>query len=60
VRRVVRSLLSVGLVDEVQVAVVPVLLGGGKPLPEPPAARSTLRLAKHTLYSRTGTRPAGL
>jgi len=36
-------------------AVVPVLLGGGRPLLEPPAARATLRLTKHTLYSRTGT-----
>ena len=50
-----RSLLKLGLVDEVQVAVVPVLLGGGKPLLEPPAERASLRLTKHTLYSRTGT-----
>jgi dihydrofolate reductase len=50
-----RSLLEAGLVDEVQVAVVPVLLGGGRPLLEPPAERATLRLARHTLYSRTGT-----
>ena len=49
-----RSLLRLGLVDEVQVAVVPVLLGGGKPLLEPPTDRAVLRLTKHTLYSRTG------
>jgi hypothetical protein len=31
-----------------------VLLGGGKPLLEPPTDRAVLRLTKHTLYSRTG------
>jgi len=50
-----RSLLGVSLVDEVQIAVVPVLLGGGRPLLEPPAGRAVLRLTKHTVYSRTGT-----
>jgi dihydrofolate reductase len=50
-----RSLLKAGLVDEVQVAVVPVLLGGGTPLMEPPAGRAALRLTKHTPYSLTGT-----
>lgn len=49
------SLLGLGLVDEVQVAVVPVLLGGGRPLLQPPAVRSSLRLTKHTLYRKTGT-----
>jgi dihydrofolate reductase len=50
-----KSLLSLGLVDEVQVAVIPVLLGGGRPLLEPPTERATLRLTKRTLYSQTGT-----
>jgi dihydrofolate reductase len=50
-----RSLLELGLVDEVQVAVVPVLLGGGRALLEPPAPRSRLRLARHRVYPRTGT-----
>lgn len=49
------SLLDAGLVDEVQVAIVPVLLGGGRPLLESPAGRAPLRLRKHTLYSKTGT-----
>jgi dihydrofolate reductase len=49
------SLLHVGLVDEVQVAIVPVLLGGGRPLLEHPAERASLRLTKHTLYRETGT-----
>jgi dihydrofolate reductase len=50
-----RSLLNLGLVDEIQVAVVPVLLGGGRPLLEAPAERASLRLTKHTLYPKTGT-----
>jgi dihydrofolate reductase len=50
-----RSLLDLGLVDEVQVAVVPVLLGSGRPLLEPPAAKANLRLTGHRLYAQTGT-----
>jgi dihydrofolate reductase len=50
-----RSMLDLGLVDEVQVAIVPVLLGGGRPLLEPPAARARLRLTSHRLYAQTGT-----
>jgi dihydrofolate reductase len=49
------SLLGMGLVDEVQVAIVPVLLGGGRPLLEAPAERNPLLLRKHTLYPKTGT-----
>jgi dihydrofolate reductase len=49
-----RSLLAAGLVDEVSVAVVPVLLGGGIPFLAPPAARATLALKKHRLYATTG------
>jgi dihydrofolate reductase len=49
------SLLGMGLVDEVQVAIVPVLLGGGRPLLEAPADRTPLQLRKHTLYPKTGT-----
>jgi dihydrofolate reductase len=50
-----RSLLAADLVDEVSVAVVPVLLGGGVPLLPPPARRATLALKKHRVYARTGT-----
>ncbi len=50
-----RSLLAIGLVDEVSVAVVPVLLGGGVPLLPSPADRARLKLKKHRVYEKTGT-----
>jgi dihydrofolate reductase len=50
-----RSLLAVGLVDEVRVNLIPVLLGGGIPLLPPPAGRTTLKLRKHRVYEKTGT-----
>lgn len=50
-----RSLLELGLVDSVEVAVIPVLLGGGLPLLPHPAPRSTLRLVNHRIYPKTGT-----
>ena len=49
-----RSLLDAGLVDAVEVAVVPVLLGGGIPLLPPPAGRAKLRLTGHKVYKQTG------
>jgi dihydrofolate reductase len=48
-----RSLLEVGLVDTLAVAVMPVLLGGGIPLLPPPATRAELRLTGHKVY-KTG------
>jgi dihydrofolate reductase len=50
-----RSLLAAGLVDGVEVSLVPVLLGGGIPLLPSPAARATLALRKHRVYEKTGT-----
>jgi dihydrofolate reductase len=50
-----RSLLAAGLVDRVEAALIPVLLGGGIPLLPPPAARTALRLRKHGHYEKTGT-----
>ena len=44
------SLLDAGLVDTVEVAVMPVLLGGGIPLLPPPAERASLRLTGHRVY----------
>jgi dihydrofolate reductase len=48
-----RSLLDAGLVDTVEVAVMPVLLGGGIPLLPPPAKRTRLKLTGHKVY-KTG------
>jgi len=50
-----RSLLAAGLVDGVEVSLIPVLLGGGIPLLPSPAARATLKLRKQRLYKTTGT-----
>ena len=50
-----RSLLELGLVDQVQVGIVPVLLGDGLPLVEHPAKLAKLRLTKHRVYAKTGT-----
>jgi dihydrofolate reductase len=49
-----RSMLELGLVDRVEVAVIPVLLGGGVALlPQPP--RASLELLSHRVYPKTGT-----
>jgi dihydrofolate reductase len=48
------SLLELGVVDSVEVAVVPVLLGGGIPLMPVRARRTELRLTGHRLYPKTG------
>jgi dihydrofolate reductase len=50
-----RSLLAAGLVDRVEVSLIPILLGGGVPLLPPPAGRAILKLRKHRLYEKTGT-----
>ncbi|HEY2471920.1 MAG TPA: dihydrofolate reductase family protein [Terracidiphilus sp.] len=49
-----RSLLAAGLVDRVEVSLVPVLLGGGIPLLPPPAGRAKLKLHSQRLYEKTG------
>ena len=49
-----RTLLEAGLVDTVEPAVVPVLLGGGIPMLPPPVSRTTLSLTNHRLYPKTG------
>jgi dihydrofolate reductase len=48
-----RSFLDAGLVDTVEVAVMPVLLGGGVPLLPHPAQRKALELNGHRVY-KTG------
>ena len=45
-----RSLAEAGLVDTVEVAVMPVLLGGGMPLLPPPAGQVKLKLTGHKVY----------
>jgi dihydrofolate reductase len=50
-----RSLLALNLVDTIELAVIPVLLGGGQPLLPPPSDRAKLKLVKHRLYEKTGT-----
>jgi dihydrofolate reductase len=49
-----RSLLQAGLVDRVEVSLVPVLLGGGIPLLPAPADRAKLRLLQQRVYVKTG------
>jgi dihydrofolate reductase len=49
-----RSLLDAGLVDTVEVAVIPALLGEGIPLFPPPAKHAKLKLTGHKVYNKTG------
>lgn len=48
-----RSLLDAGLVDTVEVAIMPVLLGEGIPLLPPPSRQAKLKLTGHKVY-KTG------
>jgi dihydrofolate reductase len=50
-----RSLLSSGLVDRVEVSLIPVLLGGGIPLLPSPASRPVLKLRNQRVYTKTST-----
>jgi dihydrofolate reductase len=50
-----RSLLAAGLVDRIEVSVIPILLGGGIPLLPPPAVRAVLKLRTQRVYEKTGT-----
>jgi dihydrofolate reductase len=49
-----RALLAAGLVDTVEVAVIPVLLGGGIRLLPDPGPRARLTLTSHRLYEKSG------
>ena len=49
------SLLELGLVDSVEVAVIPVLLGGGLPMLPHPSKNGKLQLVNHRVYPKTGT-----
>jgi dihydrofolate reductase len=50
-----KSLLELGLVDRVQVGIVPCVLGNGIPFVEHPARLAKLKLKKHRVYAKTGT-----
>lgn len=50
-----RSLLELGMVDTVEVGVIPVLLGGGLPLLPHPSSMAKLSLTNHRVYQKTGT-----
>jgi dihydrofolate reductase len=52
--RLFHSLLELGLVNRVEIAVVPALLGAGIPLLPGPALRRSLTLESHRLYPKSG------
>jgi dihydrofolate reductase len=49
------SLVGLGLVDTVEVAIMPVLLGEGVPFSRGPQSRADLQLVDHRVYPTTGT-----
>ena len=49
-----RSLLAAGVVDTVETAVCPILLGGGIPLLPAPAAQAKLWLTRQHVYQASG------
>jgi len=50
-----RSVLELGLVDQLEVAIIPVLLGDGLPLLPRTGTRARLKLTGQKLYKKTGT-----
>ena len=50
-----RSLLAMGLVDSVEIGLIPVLLGGGLPMLPHPGTMAKLKLVKHRVYEKSGT-----
>jgi dihydrofolate reductase len=49
-----RSLLALDLVDTVEPAIIPVVIGGGRPFLPPPAVRRSLRLTGQRTYPKSG------
>jgi dihydrofolate reductase len=45
-----RSFLKLGLVDTVELAIIPILLGGGQPFLPQPASRQALTFRQHHVY----------
>ena len=50
-----RELAAAGLLDGIDVAIVPVVLGNGLPMMATPAPQLSLKLRTHRLYAQTGT-----
>lgn len=50
-----RELAAAGLLDGIDVAVIPVVLGNGLPMIATPGPQLSLKLRTHRLYARTGT-----
>ena len=50
-----RSLAEEGFVDTMEVAIIPIVLGGGIPLVPGLTSRIALTLKEHTVYKKTGT-----
>ena len=50
-----RSVLELGLVDQLEVAIIPVLLGDGLPLLPRSGTRAKLKLTGERLFKKTGT-----
>jgi dihydrofolate reductase len=49
-----RSLMEAGVVDSVELAIIPVLLGGGTPMLPTPAPQQKLSLTRHYVYPKSG------
>jgi len=50
-----RELAAAGLLDGIDVAIVPVVLGNGLPMMATPGPQLSLKLRTHRLYPQTGT-----
>ena len=50
-----KELAAAGLVDGVEIAVIPILIGGGVPLLATPGPKLPLRLRSHRVFEKTGT-----
>ena len=49
-----RSLLAIDQVDTVEIAVIPVVIGGGIPMLPAPAVMRSLKLSSHHVYPKSG------
>jgi dihydrofolate reductase len=49
-----RSLFAAGMVDTIEPAIMPVILGGGTPMFPSPLSRGSLTLTNQRLYQRSG------